>query len=62
MNLADLAKEEAKARREALELAMLQQIRALKLEGGMAREHKFCDRGWRFDFQPALRPGTRIGS
>jgi very-short-patch-repair endonuclease len=47
-----LAKETAKATREALELAMLQQLRAAGYTQGMVREHKFAapDRDWRFDF------------
>lgn len=46
-----LAKEQAKAKREALELAMLQQIKAVHLHEGMTREHQFCPgRKWRADF------------
>lgn len=58
MNLKELARAEAKAKREALELAMLQQIRALKLDAGMAREYVFAPpRKWRFDF---CWPGSRL--
>lgn len=62
MNLADLAKEQAKANREALELAMLQQIRALKLTEGMEREHEFAEgRRWRFDFAyPAIKVALEV--
>ena len=46
-----LKREQARAKREALELTMLQQIQALKLDAGMVREHRFdAVRGWRFDF------------
>jgi len=46
-----LAAEQAKAKREALELAMLQQLRALQLDDGLQREHVFHPtRKWRFDF------------
>lgn len=46
-----LAKEQKRAKREALELSMLQQIRAVRLEGGMVRQHRFNgDRKWAFDF------------
>lgn len=47
-----IAKAQAAARRESLELAMLQQLRALKLDAGMVREFKFAapDRQWRADF------------
>lgn len=44
-----LAKEQAKAKREALELAMLQQLRAVGLEP--ERQLRFHPvRQWRFDF------------
>lgn len=46
-----LRRESARVKREALELTMLQQLRALKLDDGLQREFKFCDtRKWRFDF------------
>lgn len=45
-----MQREQARAEREALELAMLQHLKATKLDGGMQREWRFCERGWRFDF------------
>lgn len=46
-----IQREQAKAKREALELALLQQLRAAKLEGGMEREFRpFADRKNRVDF------------
>jgi very-short-patch-repair endonuclease len=61
MNLKELAQAEAKAKREALELAMLQHIRALKLEGGMEREHDSRRRGWRFDFAyPSIKVALEV--
>ncbi len=46
-----LSREQKKAAREKLELTMLHQIKAEKLDTGMAREHAFHPtRGWRFDF------------
>lgn len=46
-----LAREEKRAAREKLELAMLLQLKAEKLDSGMVREHRFDPvRGWRFDF------------
>lgn len=46
-----LAREEKRAAREKLELAMLLQLKAEKLDTGMVREHRFDPvRGWRFDF------------
>ncbi len=46
-----LAKEEARAKRESLELAMHQQLRALGLTIGLMREWQFDGkRKWRFDF------------
>lgn len=45
-----IEREQARARRESLELAMLQQLRALRLASGLQREWRFCARGWRFDF------------
>lgn len=46
-----LCRAQAKARRESLELLMLHQLRALKLDAGLEREHRFhAERGWRFDF------------
>lgn len=51
MNAVELKKAEAKAKRDALELAMLQQIRGLRLTAGMEREHEFAKpRKWRLDF------------
>lgn len=48
---AQLKKHEERAKRERLELAMLQQLKALKLDLGMVREWKFDEvRAWRFDF------------
>lgn len=46
-----MKKAEEQARREALELHMLRDIRALKLDVGMARQFRFHeDRKWAFDF------------
>lgn len=46
-----LEREQAKARREALEAAMSQQIRALGLHEGCVREYRFdLSRRWRADF------------
>lgn len=46
-----LSREESKAQREGLELLMLQHLRALGLDDGMVREHRFHEvREWRFDF------------
>lgn len=46
-----LAREHAKAKREGLEMAMLQQFRAAKLTEGMQRQWRpFSDIGYRFDF------------
>lgn len=46
-----LIRAEAQAKREALELAMLQQLRAAKLDAGMHREYRFDPhRRWRADF------------
>jgi very-short-patch-repair endonuclease len=52
-----LAKEQKRAKREALELAMLLQIKAVKLEAGLSKQHRFHpDRKWAFDFAwPARR-------
>jgi len=48
---ATLAKAEARAKREALELTMLQQLRVLRLDMGLCREWVFDSRRkWRFDF------------
>jgi len=59
-----VAKERARAKREGLELAMLQQLRALKLDEGMVREYRFdmlSGRGWRFDFAfPARRLALEV--
>jgi very-short-patch-repair endonuclease len=42
---------QAKAKRESLELAVLQQLRALRLDAGMRREYRFDpERLWRADF------------
>lgn len=44
-------KAEFKARREALEALMAQQIKAMRLDAGMVREFRFCEsRMWRSDF------------
>lgn len=46
-----LKREQAKAKREALEMAMLQQIRAVGLDHMLHREFEFHPkRKWRFDF------------
>lgn len=46
-----LAREQAKAKREALELAAFQQIRAVKLDASCVRQFKFHPvRKWAFDF------------
>lgn len=46
-----LRRAQAAARREALELAFLQQLRAAGLEAGLCREHLWHPvRKWRFDF------------
>lgn len=51
MNLADLKKLEAKAKREALELAFKMQLRAVGLLDGCKCEFEFHPlRKWRFDF------------
>lgn len=62
MSAADtLQREQARAGRESLELAMLQHLKALKLDEGMQREWRFCERGWRFDFAwPARRVALEV--
>lgn len=46
-----LKREQAKARRESLELALAQQLRAEKLDAGMVTQHQpFEDIGFRYDF------------
>jgi very-short-patch-repair endonuclease len=51
MQISDLKKLEAKAKREALELAFKMQLRADKLLDGCKCELEFHpDRKWRFDF------------
>jgi very-short-patch-repair endonuclease len=46
-----LAKEQARAKREALELAMLQQLKATRLTKGLLRNYRFhATRLWLFDF------------
>jgi very-short-patch-repair endonuclease len=51
-----LAREKAKVKREALELAMLQHIRAVKLDAGCVQQHRFhAERQWRFDFAWPVR-------
>lgn len=46
-----LKREQAKAKREKLELAFAQQVRAVGLDHLMTREHEFHPkRKWRFDF------------
>jgi very-short-patch-repair endonuclease len=51
-----LAREQAKAKREGLELAMLQQIKALKLDGSCKQQFKFHEaRKWAFDFAWPLK-------
>ncbi|HWH83225.1 MAG TPA: hypothetical protein VNU71_13420 [Burkholderiaceae bacterium] len=48
---ATLAKEQARAKREGLELALDHQLRALGLTVGLTRQWKFHGtRAWRFDF------------
>ncbi len=48
---ATLAKEVARAKREGLELAFAQQLRALGLTVGLCQQWKFHPkRAWRFDF------------
>lgn len=70
MSLArQLAKEEAKAKREALELHMLRDIRAVKLDSGCQTQYQFHPtRKWAFDFAWPQRKvalevegGTRTG-
>lgn len=49
--VAALRQAQAKAKRESLELALLQQLRAMKLDAGMQRQWRpFEDVGYRFDF------------
>lgn len=52
MNAAEVVKKaQAKAKRDALALTMLMQLRAAGLELGLEREHAFHPaRKWRFDF------------
>lgn len=51
MNASDLKKLEAKAKREALELAFKMQLRAVGLLDGCKCEYEFhSTRKWRFDF------------
>lgn len=46
-----LEREQKRARREALELTLLHQLRALGLDAGMVRQHQFhATRGWLLDF------------
>lgn len=46
-----LAKQQAKAKREALEAAMLLQIKAVGLTRGLVQQHRFHpERKWAFDF------------
>lgn len=46
-----LAKEQARAKRDGLERAVHQQLRALGLTDGMLQQHQFHQtRKWRFDF------------
>lgn len=53
-----LAREEKKAKREALEAALMQQLRGLGLTDGMRTQHVFHPtRQWRFDFS---WPGQRL--
>ena len=57
-----LAAAERKARREGLELALMQQLRALGLTDGMLTQHAFHPtRKWRFDFSwPAFRLAMEV--
>jgi very-short-patch-repair endonuclease len=59
---ATLAKQQAAAKRDALELALLQQLKALGLDGGLVRQHRFHgERQWRFDFAyPALKLAIEV--
>lgn len=51
MDATELKCEEGKARRSSLELAMLQQLMAMRLHDGMTQEHRFHEtRKWRLDF------------
>lgn len=51
-----IAKAQAKAKREELELTALQQIRGLKLDTNCQRQYRFHDvRQWAFDFAWPLR-------
>jgi len=53
-----LAREQGKAKREALEATLALQLRGLGLEMGMKRQHKFhAQRGWLFDF---AWPGAKV--
>lgn len=53
-----LERERARAAREALELAMRQQLQALKLTAGMEQQYRFHpQRLWRFDF---AWPGRKL--
>lgn len=58
----ELAKQEARAKREKLELAMLQQLKALNLMGGLVPQYIFhVKRRWRLDFAwPAKRIAIEI--
>lgn len=57
-----LKREIARQKREGLELALLQQLRALGLTDGMVRQHAFHPaRKWRFDFSwPAQRLAMEV--
>lgn len=58
MNLADVRKLAARAKRDNLAETMALQLRGRGLAGGMVREHEFAraiGRKWRFDFAYPLR-------
>jgi very-short-patch-repair endonuclease len=57
-----LKREQDRAKREALELALLQQLKALGLASGLEREHRFHEqRQFRFDFAfPHLRLAIEV--
>lgn len=57
-----LRRAESAAKRESLELALLQQLRAEKLTGGMVRQYvPFADVRYAFDFAwPARDPVIRL--
>lgn len=51
MNLADVKKLQAKAKRASLESLFFMQLKAVKLDDGCETQYKFnTERKWRFDF------------